>query len=95
MQTFWAVVLGVVAGVVGFLPMFAGLRLSRRVGSSSVMSQFTPCLVGVVVSFLVLGGAAAVCVSVARPVSLPFVFAEAVTLCVVAIFYGVKKMLGK
>ena len=95
MQTALAIILGAVWGVVGFLPLFGGLRLSRRIPADSAFGQMGVCRVGLAVSFLVLLIGVLVCSKVARPLSLPFVLAEAIALSISAVSYGIAKMLRR
>lgn len=75
-----AVVIGVVAGFVGFLPLFASLRLSRKHPSASVMNAALYGLGGVFVSLVVAAVCLIVCAVVARPLVLPFGIAEIISL---------------
>lgn len=95
MGTVLAVILGLAAGALGFLPLFGGLKLSRKmVGSTTTIGQLGICVIGIMVSFVVLAVAAGVYVAVARPYSLPFVLSEGISLGVVAVSYGFRRMRG-
>ncbi len=91
METALAIIIGAVMGVIGFLPLFGGLRLSRRVPSSN-LGMLGACLIGLFTSFIILMVAALVCISVARAETLPFVLSEAIALSISAIIYGIVKM---
>ena len=95
MSTALAIILGAIVGVVAFLPLYGGLRLARRATSTSNLGQLGACLLGLLVSFVLLAAASIVCIAVARPVTLPFVLAEAIALSASAISYGIAKMLGR
>lgn len=90
-----AIVLGALAGFVGFLPLFFGLRMTRRVTDTSNIGSMGALLLGVLASFVLLFGTAIVCVMVARDLVLPFVLAEVVVLSVAAIGFGIGKFLRK
>ncbi len=90
-----AALLGAVAGILGFLPLVGSLALSKRVTSTSNLSHVTSLLLGVIGSSLVLALAAVLCVVLARDLALPFVLAEALALCAVAIAFGVFKLVRK
>ena len=90
-----AVVLGAASGVLAFLPLYGGLRLTRQVTETSNLGHMGALLLGVLVSFLVLAGTAIACIVAARDLAFPFVLAEAIALCVAAIVFGVWKQLRK
>ena len=90
-----AIVLGAVSGVVGFLPLFIGLRLTKRVTATSNFGYMSILIISLIVSFALLFVFAIVCVNVARDIALPFALAEAVALSVTAIVFGVKRMVRK
>lgn len=93
MSTVLAAVIGAAVGVLGFLPLYAGLRLARRATKSSNLGQMGACVLGIGASFIILLVATIVCMAVARPFTLPFVLAEAIALSASAISYGIAKML--
>ena len=95
METALAIILGAVWGVVGFLPLFGALRLSRRIPADSSFGQMGVCLVGLAISFLVLLIGVLICSKVARPLCLPFALAVAIALSISAICYGAVKMLRR
>ena len=95
METALAIILGAIVGVVGFLPLYGGLRLARRATRTSNLGQMGACLLGLLVSFVLLAAASIICVAVARPLTLPFVLAEAIALAASAICFGVVKLLGR
>lgn len=90
-----AIVLGVVTGAVGFIPLVFGLRMTRRVTATSNLGHMGILLLTVFASFIILLGAAIACIMLARDFVLPFVLSEAVALVIVAIAFGVHKMLRK
>lgn len=92
---FVAILLGIVVGVLGFLPLVAGLRLTRQANAGSNMVSMSMLLLGVLVSMLVLALPLIIVVLNFRDLVFPFVLAEAIALVVVAIVYGVVKLVRK
>ncbi|WP_080798793.1 hypothetical protein [Arabiibacter massiliensis] len=90
-----AIVLGALAGIAGFLPLLAGLRMTRRVTDTSNLGHAGALLLGVLLSFIVIFVSAIVCIVVARDLVLPFVLAEVAALAAAAIGYGVVKLVRK
>lgn len=88
-----AILCGVLAGVIGFLPLPIGLRMTRNVTRTSNFGHMAILILALIVSFVLLAVSAFLCVFLARDVALPFVLAEAVALSVSAIVFGVKKTL--
>ncbi len=82
---------GIVAGIVGFLPLFASLRLSRRSASLSAMGTGLYGLAGTFVSLIIVAVALIVCAVCYREVVLPFGVAEIVALIVSTSAYVVYK----
>ena len=95
MSTLLAILIGAVVGVLGFLPLYGGLRLARRATATSNLGQMGACLLGLIASFVLLAAASAICAAVARPQTLPFVLAEAIALSASAICFGIARMLGR
>jgi len=90
-----AVVLGAVCGVLGFLPLYMGLRLARKATATSNLGQAGAVLLGVLVSFVFLATVFIVCAVVTRDLVLPFVLAEAAGLSVSAVVYGIGTLVRK
>lgn len=86
-----AVAAGIVAGLIGFLPLFVSLRLARRSTSTSAMSAGLYGLAGVFVSLIIVAAALIICAVVARESVLPFGIAEIVALIVSTSIYVVYK----
>lgn len=95
MSTAVAIIVGALCGIASFLPLFFGLRLTRRVNTTSNIANMGALLFGVIISIAILFIAAIVVIKLARDATLPFVFAEAVALIVAAIVYGVVKLVRK
>lgn len=90
-----AIVLGALFGVAGFLPLVAGLRMTRRVTDTSNLGHAGALLLGVLVSVIVIFAAAIACVVLARDLVLPFVLAEVAALCIAAVAFGFSKLVRK
>lgn len=90
-----SIVLGVIIGFLGFLPLFVGLKLVRRATNTSNLSQAGAALLGVLGSFLVLAAGLIVCILIARDLVLPFTLAVVAGLLVSTIGYGVYTLVRK
>lgn len=90
-----AVLLGVISGALAFVPLFLGLRASRKVTQTSNFGHAAILLLAVLASFLILAITAALCINFARDVVLPFVVAEALALSVSAIAFGLYRQVKK
>ena len=88
-----AIICGALSGIIGFLPLLLGLRLTRRFASSGNFGQMGILLLCLLFSFVLMFVFAIICVFIDRSLALPFVFAEAIALCVTAIGVGIKKHL--
>lgn len=86
-----AIVIGAFAGLIGFIPLFVALRLSRRSTSTQALNAALYGLAGVFVSLVVLIVELIVCAQVARPLVLPFGIAEMLALIVSTAVYVVYK----
>lgn len=86
-----AIALGIAAGFVGFLPLFAALRLARRSASTSAMSAGLYGLGGTFVSLIILIVAMILCASFDRPNVLPFGIAEIASIIVFTSAYVLYK----
>lgn len=89
-----AVLIGVLAGFIGFMPLLVGLRQTRKVTATSNFGHMSILLISLVISFALMFAFAIICVNVARDVAMPFVLAEALALSVTAIVFGVRRTLG-
>lgn len=91
-----AIIAGILAGLVSLVPMWAGVRSAKRMDAQqSAAGYLTPVLLAVGGSFVVLALATVICVVVARSSVVPFALAEACTLVVVALGYGIAKAIRK
>lgn len=87
-----AVALGIVIGVVGFIPLIVGLRATKHVTRTSNLGHMGILMLALLVSVIILFGATIACAMLARDVLLPFGVAEGLALVVAAIVFGVRKV---
>ncbi|MDO5042859.1 MAG: hypothetical protein Q4D92_05045 [Slackia sp.] len=85
------IVLGMLAGALGFAPLFLSLRLSRRSTSTQALTVGLYGLAGVAVSMVVLIACLIACAMLARDGLVAFVAAEAAVFLVSTIAYVVYK----
>ena len=90
-----AICLGVLAGVLGFLPLYGATVAVKHVTSTSNFSHVTVLVLALVGSFVILAGSVIACAMLNRQDILAFVGAEAAGLVVSAIVFGVHKTLRK
>ena len=90
-----AIVLGALSGIAGFLPLMAGLRMTRKVTETSNLGHMGILLLSLLASFLILFVTLVACVLTARELVLPFALAEVLALSVTAIGFGVAKLVRK
>ncbi|MCI8468918.1 MAG: hypothetical protein HFJ75_05460 [Eggerthellaceae bacterium] len=90
-----AVLLGALSGIVGFLPLFAGLRMTRKTVSSGLVGSMMVLFLALIVSFIILVMAAVFCIAFDRALGLPFVAAEVIALSAAAIAYGMSTVARK
>lgn len=84
-----AVLAGLAAGVIGFIPLMVALKMSRRVFSTSMLHIAAFGLGGFFMSLIILGVELFACSKLAHDVLLPFGIAEIATLVVVTSVYVV------
>lgn len=77
------------------MPLFLGLRMTRRVTDTSNLGHAGALMLGVLLSFVILFLGAIACVVHARDIAVPFVLAEAAVLVACAIGYGVYTFVRK
>lgn len=90
-----AIVLGALSGLVGFVPLPVGLRLTKKVTETSNLGHMGLLLLSVLASFVILFATMFACLSLARDLALPFVLAEAIALIAAAIGFGVVTLVRK
>lgn len=91
-----AVIAGIIAGAVSLVPLFAGLHATRRMeAQESAAGYLTPMLIALAGSFLILVLATLICVLAARPFVAPFAIAEAATLVIGALGFGIVRIVSK
>ena len=91
----FAVLVGLIVGVAGFAPLIFGMNKARNATATSNLGHAGSLLLGVLLSFVILGAAMVVCVLCFRSVAIQFVLAEAAGLAATAIAFGISKNLRK
>lgn len=86
-----AIVLGIVVGIVSFIPFAVGLGKAKLVTPTSNFGYVTILLLSLLVSVIILFGATIACIVFARDVLLPFAIAEFAALVVAALALGIAK----
>ena len=90
-----AIVLGIVAGIASFAPLYVGLKRSRTMDAqSSAIGYLSPLLLKAAASIVVLVICTALCIVVARSMALPFVVSEAAVLIVCALGFGIVRIVS-
>ena len=87
------IALGVIAGVLAFLPYVWALRAQRNVTETSNLSYMSILVLALVGSFAVLIAATAAVIVLNRGAALPFAGGEAAGLIVSAMGYGIWRVL--
>ena len=91
-----AIIGGLAAGVLGFIPLIVGLRLSRKATRTSNFGSMAILLIALVISFAILFILAIVVNAFAdHDSAMAFVFAEAVGLSITAIVLGLTRLKRK
>lgn len=90
-----AIILGAISGVLGFIPLIFGLRMTRRVTQTSNFGHAAILLLSILASIVVLAVTATICILFARDLVLGFTVAEALGLSVSAIVFGLYRLVGK
>lgn len=90
-----AVVIGLIVGFLGFVPLISGRNLARKATATSNLGEAGALLLGVFGSFAILLVPAVICIFVARDMTAPMVLAEAGALAVAAIVYGVARLVKR
>lgn len=85
------IVLGIATGVLGFLPLFLSLRLSRRSTSMHALTIGLYGLAGVAISLVILIAGLIACAMLARDGLVGFVVAEGVVFLACTIAFVVYK----
>ena len=71
------------------------MKKARMVTATSNLGHAGSLLLGVLLSFVVLGAAVAICVVAVRDMAVPFTVGAAVGLIIAAVAFGVSKQLRK
>ena len=83
--------LGILTGILGFLPFYVSLKLSRRSTSVAPMTIGLYGLGGALISLIILAGLLIACAMLARESLVPFAVAEIVVFLGCTIAYVVYK----
>lgn len=83
------VLLGAIAGVLGFLPLFCALRASKKVSPHSNLGYGALLMLGVFASLLILIVVVLLCYFFAREELIRFVLSTAITLIIITVVYGI------
>ena len=92
---FIAILVGLVVGGGRYITLIFGMKKARMVTATSNLGHAGSLLLGVLLSFVVLGAAVAICVVAARDMAVPFTVGAAVGLIIAAVAFGVSKQLRK
>ena len=90
-----AVLVGAIVGIVGFAPLVFGMNKARNATPTSNLGHAGSLLLGVLISFVVIGAAMVICALFFRDVAILFVLAEAAGLAATAVAFGISKNLRK
>ena len=90
-----AIILGLLSGVLGFLPLFVGLRMTKKVTETGNFGHMAILMLALLISFALLFACAIACVMLARDLALHFALSEAVGLCLVTIGFGISRVVRK
>ena len=85
------IALGIAAGLLGFLPLFLSMRLSRRLASTKTLSLGLCGLGGACISLIILVVLTVICGINARGQIVGFTVAEGVTFLAITIAYVIFK----
>ena len=85
------IALGILTGVLGFLPLFLSLRLSRRSTSTHALTLGLSGLVGVCISMVILIAGLIACAILVRESLVSYVVAEGVVFLGCTIVYVLYK----
>ena len=92
---FVAILVGIMVGVGCFAPLVFGMNKARMATPTSNFGHAGSLLLGVLISFVLLGIATVICVKFFRDLAVPFVLAEAGGLIAAAVVFGVNKQLRR
>ena len=91
-----AIIAGLMVGAVGFIPLFIGLRMTRRVTRTSNFGHMAILLISLVISFGVLFALALVVnANAPKDCAMAFAFCEAIGLSIGAIIFGLTRLKKK
>ncbi len=85
-----SILLGVLAGVIGFIPLVVALRATKRHPEVGNVGPMLKLFLGLLISFVLLALFAILYAATDKGNALPFVLAEAIALSLCAIVYGIR-----
>ncbi len=89
-----AIVCGLLSGIIGFIPLILGLRLTKKMTKATNFGHMGVLFLFMFLSFVFLFGVAIAYIMVDRDSALFFAMTEAVGLCGAAIVFGIRKTFG-
>lgn len=84
-----AILLGIVSGIVGFIPLAVALAATKHNPQTGNFAPMAKLLLGLLASFAILVICAILFIAFDKPSGLPFALSEALALSVSAIAYGI------
>lgn len=90
-----SIFLGVLTGVLSFVPLFASLKASKHVTKTSNFSNASLMLLGVFGSILLLFATTLICYFCAKEELISFALSISTTLSVLAISFGIYSILKR
>ncbi|WP_165061268.1 MULTISPECIES: hypothetical protein [unclassified Adlercreutzia] len=90
-----AILLGVLAGLVGFVPLVIGLKLTKRTTHGGTAASMIVLMLGLVVSFALLFAFAALFFGYDHDRGIAFLLAEVLALSAAAIGFALWQMLRR
>lgn len=90
-----AILLGIAAGLVGFIPLVVGLRLTKRTTHGGTAASMIVLMLGLVVSFGVLFAFAALFFGFDHDNGIAFLLSEVLALSAAAIGFALWQMLRR
>ena len=94
-RMFVAIALGVALGVVGFSPLILCVHKAKVTPKDANLSGTGILLLGLLVSFLILGISIIAVAVIAREVMIPFALSAALSLVLTSVIYGISKTIKK
>lgn len=90
-----AICLGVLSGIVGFIPLFVGLRLTRHTARGGTAASMLTLILALVVSFLLLFVFVFAFFNFDRDNGFVFLLCEVLALSITAVVFAILQMVRK